>query len=91
MLSTPSEALRLDGHRDFRAAVPTPDPFIGLLYLAGLAEVAADEFDILADGYAYGSLSMASTPLDWRTAATPTSCRANHRRHQASPTDESNI
>ena len=40
MLSNLSEALRLDGHRDFRAAVPTPDHFIPLLYLAGLTEVA---------------------------------------------------
>ena len=63
MLSNPSEALRLDGHRDFRAAVPTPDHFIPLLYLAGLAEDAADGIDILADGYAYGSLSMTSYTL----------------------------
>ena len=90
MLSNPSEALRLDGHRDFRAAVPTPDHFIPLLYLAGLAEVAADEIDILADGYAYGSLSMTCSRLVWPTAATPTSCGANHRRHPAPP-DESNI
>jgi 4,5-DOPA dioxygenase extradiol len=63
MLSNPSEALRLDGHRDFRAAVPTPDHFIPLLYLAGLAEGAADEIDILTNGYAYGSLSMTSYTL----------------------------
>ncbi|GAA4758213.1 4,5-DOPA dioxygenase extradiol [Gordonia alkaliphila] len=54
--SDPSEILTLDGHRDFAAAVPTPDHFLPLLYLAGLAE--GDPLDLLVDGYAAGSLSM---------------------------------
>jgi 4,5-DOPA dioxygenase extradiol len=58
MLSEPTEAARLDGHRDFGLAVPTPDHFIPLLYLAGLAGVAERGPDVLVDGYAYGSLSM---------------------------------
>ena len=37
MSEQPTEAAALDGHRDFRTAVPTPDHFIPLLYLAGLA------------------------------------------------------
>src|SRR4051794_21096873 len=32
MLTAPAEAARLDGHRDYRSAVPTPDHFIPLLY-----------------------------------------------------------
>ncbi|MDT5075928.1 MAG: dioxygenase extradiol [Mycobacterium sp.] len=63
MLSSPADAARLDGHADFRIAVPTPDHFIPLLYLAGLAGVAGDELDILVDGYAYGSLSMTAYTL----------------------------
>jgi 4,5-DOPA dioxygenase extradiol len=37
MLSDPTAVAGLDAHRDYRAAVPTPDHFIPLLYLAGLA------------------------------------------------------
>lgn len=63
MLSNPGDAARLERHSDYRAAVPTPDHFIPLLYLAGLAGVAGDKLDILVDGYAYGSLSMTAYTL----------------------------
>ena len=40
MLSDPTAVARLDAHHDYRRAVPTPDHFIPLLYLAGLAGAA---------------------------------------------------
>ena len=58
MLDDPIAVTRLDGHRDFRNAVPTPDHFLPLLYLAGLASAGGEGADILVDGYTYGSLSM---------------------------------
>ncbi len=58
MLDAPTEAARLDAHRDFALAVPTPDHFIPLLYLAGLAAAGERRPEVLIDGYAYGSLSM---------------------------------
>ncbi len=58
MLDDPASVAQLDAHPDFRAAVPTPDHFIPLLYLAGLAASDADRPDVLVDGYTYGSLSM---------------------------------
>jgi 4,5-DOPA dioxygenase extradiol len=64
MTSRPADVARLDGHRDFRHAVPTPDHFIPLLYLAGLADAAGQATEIMVDGYAYGSLSMTSYTLD---------------------------
>jgi 4,5-DOPA dioxygenase extradiol len=64
MLDAPTEIATLTGHRDFATAVLTPDHFIPLLYLAGLAGAAAHPADILVDGYAAGSLSMTAYTLD---------------------------
>jgi len=63
MLADPTAVAGLDAHRDYRNAVPTPDHFIPLLYLAGLASKASDGVDVLVDGYAYGSLSMTAYTL----------------------------
>ena len=60
----PGEAPRLQGHRDFARVAPTPDHFIPLLYLAGLAEAAHQPASVLVDGYAMGSLSMTCYALD---------------------------
>ncbi|MDQ1695543.1 MAG: dioxygenase extradiol [Frankiaceae bacterium] len=64
MLDDPIRAAELDAHPDFRHAVPTPDHFLPLLYLAGLAGSGGGRTDVLIDGYAYGSLSMTAYTLD---------------------------
>ena len=66
MLTDPTDTARLDAHRDYRNAVPTPDHFLPLLYLGGLAGAASDGVDVLVDGYAYGSLSMTAYTLGLR-------------------------
>lgn len=60
----PSGVLELATHPDFSRAVPTPDHFYPLLYLAGLSAAAQRNAKVLVDGYAYGSLSMTSYTLD---------------------------
>ena len=54
----PSTILRTTGHSDYAMAVPTPDHFIPLLYLAGLAAASGETIDPLVRGYAMGSISM---------------------------------
>jgi 4,5-DOPA dioxygenase extradiol len=61
---TPSEAPALQAHADYLKSSPTPEHFIPLLYIAGLADAADRPLDVLVDGYAYGSLSMAAYTLD---------------------------
>jgi len=62
----PAEVLRLTEHPDHDLAVPTPDHFLPLLYLAGIAGARGTPVERWTQGYAYGSLSMASyvTGLD---------------------------
>jgi 4,5-DOPA dioxygenase extradiol len=63
MTGTPGRLGRVQEHTNYKLAAPTPEHFIPLLYLAGLASVAADTAHVLVDGYAMGSLSMTSYTL----------------------------
>ena len=58
----PSDILKLAEHPDYGLAVPTPDHFIPLLYIAGLA-AEGGAMDAVMRGYAMGSISMTSYGL----------------------------
>jgi 4,5-DOPA dioxygenase extradiol len=60
MTNSPGDLVRVHEHDEFPLAAPTPDHFIPLLYLAGLASAASQRAHVLVDGYAMGSLSMVS-------------------------------
>jgi len=62
MTSAPADILKLAEHPDYPRAVPTPEHFLPLLYLAGLA--GNEPVRILTDGYAMGSLSMTAYGLN---------------------------
>jgi 4,5-DOPA dioxygenase extradiol len=57
MTRDPRDILSLTRHADFSAAVPTPDHFIPLLYVAGLCD-RAEPARALLRGYSLGSISM---------------------------------
>jgi 4,5-DOPA dioxygenase extradiol len=54
----PDAILKVTGHPDYALAVPTPDHFVPLLYLAGVAAGSDEPVEELVRGYAMGSLSM---------------------------------
>ena len=91
MLDDPLNAARLDAHRDFSQAVPTPDHFLPLLYLAGLAGASKQGADVLVDGYAYGSLSMTAYTLGMTATAPSTDTRAAAAIPADLPADGVNI
>lgn len=58
LVRAPGDILRLVEHPDYKLAVPTPDHFIPLLYLAGLAAADKTRPEPLVRGYSMGSISM---------------------------------
>lgn len=90
--SDPSGVLSLDGHRDYRNAVPTPDHFIPMLYLAGVA--SADErkdTEILVDGYSYGALSMTSYTVGMPRLDTPETGGVSEKTAADAPAESTNL
>lgn len=67
LLEQPTEVAELAGHPDFAAAAPTPDHYLPMLYVAGLA--GTEPLQPLVDGYEFGSLSMSSYTLGMQKAA----------------------
>jgi 4,5-DOPA dioxygenase extradiol len=58
MTSTPRDLLRARAHPDYAMAAPTPEHFMPLLYIAGLASAAGANAEVLVQGYSMRSLSM---------------------------------
>lgn len=56
----PGEAPALAEHPDYAKAVPTPDHFLPMLYLAGVLAASDERPETLVHGLEFGSLSMTS-------------------------------
>ncbi|HEY9568906.1 MAG TPA: class III extradiol ring-cleavage dioxygenase, partial [Thalassobaculum sp.] len=58
LADAPGDILKVAEHPDYANAVPTPDHFIPLLYLAGLAAAEGSRPAPVVRGYSMGSISM---------------------------------
>ncbi|MGO8870772.1 MAG: 4,5-DOPA dioxygenase extradiol [Acidimicrobiales bacterium] len=64
MLDSPERTRALAEHPDYRRAVPTPDHFLPLAPIAGLAAASDTSSRTLVEGYVGGSLSMTAFRVD---------------------------
>ena len=90
MLGDPTALAALDAHPDYGSAVPTPDHFLPLLYLAGLADADPQNVQVLVDGFAYGSLSMTAYTLGLPNLTCPQD-GAPPRVPDEAPADQTNM
>ncbi|HET6873395.1 MAG TPA: 4,5-DOPA dioxygenase extradiol [Acidimicrobiales bacterium] len=70
MCSDPAALPSVTSDPDYPLAGPTPDHFIPLLYLAGLADASGETPDIPVSGCAMGSLSMTCFTVGCQAAGT---------------------
>ncbi|QGG96957.1 4,5-DOPA-extradiol-dioxygenase [Actinomarinicola tropica] len=91
----PSQIGRLQDHDAYDLAVPTPDHFLPLAYLAGLAASAGRPTSTLVDGYAMGSISMTAYGLDvhgdWTGGGEPATGEGHDQRGADRPADQTNL
>ena len=63
MTSDPSQLASSESSPDYGLAVPTPDHFLPIAYIAGLSAAASSPTRTLIDGYEMGSLSITAYEL----------------------------
>ncbi len=91
MRDRPGDILELTSHPDYDLAVPTPDHFIPLLHIAGLAAASGETPQAIVEGSALGSLSMTSYGLGTSCDLVDPDATGDVGEPSAAPPDEANI
>ena len=91
MARMPAIFIRHGSPMNTRMAVPIPDHFIPLLYIAGLAAHHGGSLDPLTRGYSMGSISMTCYGLEAEAELAPTSAVSAATLPPGAPADQSNI
>jgi len=84
LATEPARLPELTSHPDVALAAPTPDHFLPLAHLAGLATEDGDRPEVLVDGAVYGSLTMTSYGLGLPWPAAPLGAHTGAQVGQAS-------
>lgn len=71
MTIRPEDLMSVENHPAYSRAVPTPEHFLPLAYVAGLSAVAKQPSEVLIEGGAMGSLTMTSYVLGCKEIPTP--------------------
>lgn len=64
MTNRPADVVAVTDHPDFAMAVPTPDHFLPLVHIAGVAHATGSKVRVMNKSYEMGSLSMTSYVTD---------------------------
>ncbi len=87
----PGRAASLMDHPDYANAAPTPDHFIPLLYLAGVAAASGEKPAAFLSGCSMGSLSMTSYAVGDKASTTPQEAHDAASLPADVPPDEANV
>lgn len=63
LATDPKAILGIEDNKNYRLSSPTPDHFLPLVYLAGMAYETKSDISKIIEGFNYGSLSMAAYSL----------------------------
>ena len=91
LAEAPEDVLKLMDHPDYKAAVPTPDHFVPLLYIAGMAAAQNAPLQPLVRGYAMGSISMTCYGLEAEIDLAAQDAEGAATLPEGVPADQSNI
>ncbi|HSW17897.1 MAG TPA: 4,5-DOPA dioxygenase extradiol [Ramlibacter sp.] len=92
MTTRPAALADVQGHPDYALAVPTPEHFLPLAYLAGLCAAAGEPAQVFTPGCTLGSLSMTSYLLGMQPPAARTASGSDAASMPAdTPPEQTNI
>ena len=91
LAEAPEDVLKLMDHPDYKTAVPTPDHFVPLLYIAGMAAAQNAPLQPLVRGYAMGSISMTCYGLEAEIDLVAQDAEGVATLPEGVPADQSNI